>query len=71
MIMPQRLSVRMPVRAPPCSCVCVLKGDGCIKMGFFTLNGAREVKAFHSEKQRRAGGGDMASGNLDSPVVYL
>lgn len=52
-------------------CVCILKGDVCIKMGFFTLNGAREVKAFHSERQRRAGGGDMASGNLDSPVVYL
>lgn len=63
--------MRMPVCAPPCLCVCVLKGDGCIKKVFFTLNEVREVKAFHSERQRRAGGGDMASGNLDSPVVYL
>lgn len=52
-------------------CVCVYLKGMDIKMGFFTLNGAREVKAFHSERQRRAGGGDMASGNLDSPVVYL
>lgn len=38
---------------------------------FFALRGAREVKAFHNERQSRAGGGDTASGNLDSPVVYL
>lgn len=29
------------------------------------------MKAFENERQSDAGGGDRASRNLDSPVVYL
>lgn len=46
--------------------------------GFHTLgalavlaDGEREAKAFENKRQSDAGGGDRASGNLDSPVVYL
>lgn len=59
-----------------CTSVCVqMQGNVCIKIFyiffFFKLSRAREVKAVHNGRQSRAGGGDTASGNLDSPVVYL
>lgn len=62
--------------ASVCTSVCVQMRSGWLYKNaffffFFTLSGAREVKAFHNERQNHAGGGDMASGNLDSPVVYL
>lgn len=62
--------------ASVCTSMCVQMQRGWLYKNplfffFFTLSGAREVKASHNERQSRAGGGDRASGNLDSPVVYL
>lgn len=57
--------------------VCTRRGGMYIN-GFHTLGvlavlagGEREAKAFENKRQSDAGGGDRASGNLDSPVVYL
>lgn len=59
------------------ACVCERWGGMYIN-GFHTLgalavlaDGEREAKAFENKRQSDAGGGDRASGNLDSPVVYL
>lgn len=59
------------------ACVCARWGGMYIN-GFHTLGalaalagGEREARAFENERQSDAGGGDTASANLDSPVVYL
>lgn len=51
--------------------VCLYVTGRAVHKRFFTLGGEREARAFQNERQSDAGGGDRASGNLDSPVVYL
>ncbi|MEQ2232351.1 hypothetical protein ILYODFUR_010299 [Ilyodon furcidens] len=72
-MMPQRLCVPLSVSV----CLCMMGRDVHKRFSHFRSISCHgwwvdvEAKAFENKRQNEAGGGDRASGNLDSPVVYL